>query len=599
MGTVPVAVHDSDQSQTTSSTTKERFISVGYHDVDPDHNPAGCRHHHHCSIPIWSTAGNVSGTVWLKLVTDAPVEVVTTRLRFLGPLLVLVQVWGGATKNAHEQDHQNASGAHETTKKTVTLSDSQTLEEATAEIRRLVESTHGGGSDDYAQSFAQAVTVWADCVQCSWPSRGSGRAKEIGGTSEPVMNLARLKFRVSCVRNDSKHARYARQQLHAAITDWLVPDVILPTTTTTTTLSSSSDWTVDLTHFDLEVVALMRPHALAVGLAVRPYVHMGAKSFAAGSSMPPDVCFPYYQYNAAAAAAASTSSFATGQPALASNVIRLRPSTAQVLLHLAQLQPGEVVLDPCVGIGTIPLETLFTKSSVLAVGGDLILSDQSIAPTAESYVQHARHSSSSSSSSSVMDLLAWDACQLPLRSETVDVIISDLPFGQTCLSSAKLSSLLPLMISEMARVLRRTTGRAVLLCGSHLPVLEVLQQQQQNPTRDVRPSTGTAASPSAVTSHANNPVKKKCDLNNHDTTWQLPCSSVFPINVGGLLAWVILVRRGSAPHQPLPRYAERLRKVANNRERNARYQRNNNGDNHSQGSTDSSKGGKRRIQNAN
>jgi Putative RNA methylase family UPF0020 len=34
----------------------------------------------------------------------------------------------------------------------------------------------------------------------------------------------------------------------------------------------------------------------------------------------------------------------------------LRPSTARLLLHLAKLQPGQHLLDPMAGIGTIPIE---------------------------------------------------------------------------------------------------------------------------------------------------------------------------------------------------------------------------------------------------
>ena len=39
---------------------------------------------------------------------------------------------------------------------------------------------------------------------------------------------------------------------------------------------------------------------------------------------------------------------------------RLRSSTAWLMLRLARVQPGDVVLDPMCGIGTVPLEAAAT-----------------------------------------------------------------------------------------------------------------------------------------------------------------------------------------------------------------------------------------------
>ena len=49
---------------------------------------------------------------------------------------------------------------------------------------------------------------------------------------------------------------------------------------------------------------------------------------------------------------------------------RLRLSTASLLLALARVRAGDVVIDPMCGLGTIPLEAVATRGSVLALAGD-------------------------------------------------------------------------------------------------------------------------------------------------------------------------------------------------------------------------------------
>lgn len=62
-----------------------------------------------------------------------------------------------------------------------------------------------------------------------------------------------------------------------------------------------------------------------------------------------------------------------------------------------------------------------------------------------------------------MDNLQWDATCLPLKTDAIDVFISDLPFGKKNGSMKKNWQLYPDLLKEMARVCRTKTGRAVLL----------------------------------------------------------------------------------------------------------------------------------------
>lgn len=63
-----------------------------------------------------------------------------------------------------------------------------------------------------------------------------------------------------------------------------------------------------------------------------------------------------------------------------------------------------------------------------------------------------------------MDVLQWDAIKNPcLRDGSVDVILSDLPFGRRSGSKSDNRKLYPDLLLSMARLVRPDTGRAVLL----------------------------------------------------------------------------------------------------------------------------------------
>ncbi|MEE6502005.1 hypothetical protein FKM82_004383 [Ascaphus truei] len=62
-----------------------------------------------------------------------------------------------------------------------------------------------------------------------------------------------------------------------------------------------------------------------------------------------------------------------------------------------------------------------------------------------------------------IDAVHWDISSLPLRSGSVDVIITDLPFGKRIGSKKKNWDLYPSCLREMSRVCRAGSGRAVLL----------------------------------------------------------------------------------------------------------------------------------------
>lgn len=412
--------------------------------------------------------GEMPGLVWMQVETPPCESSWRTLLQepCVGSLLVLAGLW---------DDLAIPLAAH-------------SLATATSQLRHLLSTPN------YALQLA--YDTWKTCVSDYWKEFLSHTdmvrlLRRLSGRQEP------LRFRISLLRDESKHYSYSRAELVQAIASFLVPDHVC---------RRNVPWSVDLKQFDLELVVLLRETSLAVGLSVRPNQWVGAKTFAQGR-LPPQVHPPPQQYLVRNMA----------------GVTRLRGTTARLLLRLAQLQVGDVLLDPCAGVGTIPLES----RGAMALGGDLQLSaEDPIAGLANQYRRyslqlqqqqqqapwgHSNTPLSRSQRNNYADLMAWDACCLPIRSSSVDAIVSDLPFGQQCLSTNQLHGLLPLLVQEMARVLRPITGRMVLLCGNHGTILDEL-----------------------IRSNAK-----------HDScVWQLPCASVFPVNLGGLMAWCLVVRRG-------------------------------------------------------
>jgi Putative RNA methylase family UPF0020 len=427
----------------------------------PSHQHVSVGYASAASSNVWTVTGQLEGTVWIEISTDAPVNVVA-ELRCLGPILGLVQCYNDLTA-------------------------ATSLEETSLRIQQRI--VH---DPSYRIRFEAALRLWRRHVQNIWPNIPLEHSRD----------ASILRYRVSCLRNYSKRYPYTRRELLGMVGDCVIPTCQEPS------------WTVELTNYDLEIVLFQRPDCLLIGFALRPYQLLHTRSFASGE-LPPDVTSPF-----------APSSL---------RMVRLRSTTAQVLLHLAQLQTGDVVLDPCVGVGTIPLEAghLPNHHAVVSLGGDLVLNDPAFLAMAVKY----RAACVSSSGAPVADCMAWDATHLPIRSESIDAIVTDLPFGQLCLSAKKLDAFLPLLLAEMARVVRRETGRLVLLCGSYAPILKGLQYANERLLLD------------------------SCTL-----IWEIPCQAVFPVNIGGNLAWIIQVHRGRGALAPVLGQRERIRKLVHKRE---------------------------------
>lgn len=62
-----------------------------------------------------------------------------------------------------------------------------------------------------------------------------------------------------------------------------------------------------------------------------------------------------------------------------------------------------------------------------------------------------------------VDVFRWDTCSLPLKENSVDVFVIDMPFGKRIGSRQSNWHLYPRVLQELARVGKLDTGRACLL----------------------------------------------------------------------------------------------------------------------------------------
>ncbi|XP_023567028.1 THUMP domain-containing protein 2 isoform X1 [Octodon degus] len=126
----------------------------------------------------------------------------------------------------------------------------------------------------------------------------------------------------------------------------------------------------------------------------------------------------------------------------------LRSTIAWAMASLAEIKVGAFVLDPMCGLGTILLEAAKEWPAGYYVGADV--SSSQLLGAGDNLKAAGLHGT--------VELLQVSVTELPLPSESVDIIISDIPFGK----KFKLEKDIKTIVQEMARVLR-VGGTAVLL----------------------------------------------------------------------------------------------------------------------------------------
>jgi 23S rRNA G2445 N2-methylase RlmL len=133
----------------------------------------------------------------------------------------------------------------------------------------------------------------------------------------------------------------------------------------------------------------------------------------------------------------------------------LRPTVAAGMVRLGEVRPGQLVVDPMCGAGTILAEFLAATRKqygrVPPCGGDIEIGAVRAATANLRHLGQAH-------------LLRWDARRLPLADGSVDRILSNPPFGKQLESPQSIGPLYRAAVHEFDRVLR-PGGRVVLLVG--------------------------------------------------------------------------------------------------------------------------------------
>ncbi|KAG0018834.1 THUMP domain-containing protein 3 [Entomortierella chlamydospora] len=170
----------------------------------------------------------------------------------------------------------------------------------------------------------------------------------------------------------------------------------------------------------------------------------------------------------------------------------LKIEIAYSLLAMANPKPGNVVLDMCSGVGTIPIvgaahypECHFTGLEVVPFNVEKAgeNSKAMIERVNQERLKSGRCDSISSSPMTKEDplarcpcLLVGDARAVCWRSKSIDLIISDLPWGQRESSHLSNCKLYPKLVKEIIRLLK-VNGRALLVTGER----RLLQRQLDSP----------------------------------------------------------------------------------------------------------------------
>jgi tRNA (guanine6-N2)-methyltransferase len=156
----------------------------------------------------------------------------------------------------------------------------------------------------------------------------------------------------------------------------------------------------------------------------------------------------------------------------------LRPTVAAAMVRMAGAAPGDTVLDPLCGAGTILAEQLALArqrraGAVSVLGGDI---DRVAVQAAAANLRTA---------GTGWRLARWDARRLPLAAASVDRVVSNPPFGVQLGEPEEISPLYRAVVAEADRVLR-PGGRAVFLVGTGALLQPVAAAIGWRPQRRVR-----------------------------------------------------------------------------------------------------------------
>jgi 23S rRNA G2445 N2-methylase RlmL len=142
----------------------------------------------------------------------------------------------------------------------------------------------------------------------------------------------------------------------------------------------------------------------------------------------------------------------------------LRPTLAAAMVWLSQPRDGDVFMDPMCGVGTIIIERAIMARYQQIVGGDSDVA--AVRATVENI--GPKHKP--------RQIFHWDATQLPLESESIDCVVTNLPWGVRVGRPQDAPGLYERFFGELDRVLS-PRGRAVVLSTQRRLIRDLLRDR--------------------------------------------------------------------------------------------------------------------------
>ncbi|KAF9953313.1 THUMP domain-containing protein 3 [Mortierella alpina] len=328
---------------------------------------------------------------------------------------------------------------------------------------------------------------WQDAlsVLISTPTPLAHRLASFRSNTEDTQPPAPICFRASFDRGEVQHKGVRSQDLAAAL-GGLTGDVF-------------PSWKVDLTGYDVEVFARWIQHdqefvQCKLRSAVRSAVALGTCESGSGGNIHKRPRTEDSVKEAAAAKDGIRMQVGMTLPLeLSSCPYRYRPVDGRTslkieitynLLAMAAPRSGDVVLDICSGVGTIPIvgaahypECLFAGFEIVPHNVDKAVQNaREMVPRAEREYRARATDPRTVRPRVLPSLFLGDARAVCWRSATADLIISDLPWGQRENSHVYNCKLYPRLVKEVIRLLK-VNGRAVLVTGER----KLLQRQLDAP----------------------------------------------------------------------------------------------------------------------
>jgi len=133
----------------------------------------------------------------------------------------------------------------------------------------------------------------------------------------------------------------------------------------------------------------------------------------------------------------------------------LRATVCYNMLRLCDPKPGDIVVDPLCGGGSIPIEAALEYPSCFTIGADV--NKKAIDRFKNNFIDIQKYQAMK------LDGIGWDVTELPLKTGSVDIFVTDLPFGKRSGSKLNNKTLYRDGLRELARAARLKTGRGVFL----------------------------------------------------------------------------------------------------------------------------------------